>query len=68
MGNVCVVLRAKYKSVCVLIFLVFVSLLLSACVVSVFLSNLSGVPVVGVMNVCTFLGSLLTLFSALVAH
>lgn len=61
--NLCLdVLRAKYKVVCVLFFLVVVYLLLSTSMILAFLSNVSGLPVLGMMKVCTFFGYLLTLF------
>ena len=56
------VLRAKYKSVCVFSLLMIVSFFLFTCVVVVLLSDVSGLPVLSVMNVCTFLGFLLTLY------
>ena len=65
MSNLCAsVLRAKYKKMCVLVFLVIASILLSTCVVVVFLSSVSSPPVLGVMsvwNVYCLIGSLLTL-------
>ena len=59
-GSLCAgVLGTKYKSICVLVFLVIISFVLSSCIVCMVL-NASNVPVLGVMNVCTLIGLLLT--------
>ena len=52
----------KYKSICVLVFLVLVSLVMSSSVTLVIISNLSTSPVLAVMNVYTSTNFLLTIF------
>ena len=65
-SNLCVsLLGSKYKSTCVLFFLVVVSILLSVCVVLVLMLNVTMLPVLGIINVWTWycvIGSLLTIY------
>ena len=61
-GSLCVnILGTKYKSICVVFFLVFSCFVLSTCVVLVFLTHASHPCGLGVMNTSTFLLVLLTL-------